>query len=271
MREISSKEYKKVVYNILHYVKTVCEDNGVDYYIAYGTLLGAVRHRGFIPWDDDIDIIMNRDNFKKLLNVMKHCTQKRYKLLSVENSARYDLPLPKVVDTNTLLVQNGRKNNTEIGAWLDIIIVDDVPNDECKRRKFLAKMNFFENVWEWTQYSRLSVKNARNISEMMRFTIYKILALPGSRCWSFFLNRQAQRYNHKDCEYFAAVAFAGGKRKAYLKSYLGIGTKLIFETDSYNAPERWDEYLTVAYGNYMELPPAEKRVSNHSFKVYWKE
>lgn len=271
MREIGLEEYKQVVYDTLYYVKTVCENNGIDYYIAYGTLLGAVRHKGFIPWDDDIDIIMDRDNFIKLLDVMKHEPQKRYQLLSVESSKKYDLPLPKIVDTNTLLVQSGRKQDTEIGAWVDIIIIDDVPNDEKKRRKFLKKMNFFENCWEWAQYSRLSVRNAKNLAQFVKFVIYKTLALPGSRRWSLFLNRKAQKYNHKNCEYFAAVAFAGGKRKAYSKRYLGAGTKLKFESDFYNAPERWDEYLTVAYGNYMELPPVEERISNHRFKVYWKE
>lgn len=271
MREIGLNEYKKVVYDTLHYVKTVCEDNDVDYYIAYGTLLGAVRHKGFIPWDDDVDIIMDRDNFIKLLDVMKNDSQERYQLLSIENSKEYDLPLPKVVDTNTVLVQSGRKHNTEIGAWVDIIVIDDVPTDERERKRFLSKMNFLENCWEWTQYSRLSVRNARNIVELAKFMIYKVLALPGSRCWSFILNKQAQKYNHKGCKHFAAVAFAGGKRKAYLKSCLGAGTRLMFETDSYNAPEKWDEYLTVAYGNYMKLPPVEKRISNHDFNVYWRE
>lgn len=78
MVEIGLEEYKDVVYNILHYIKTVCEENDIVYYIAYGTLLGAVRHKGFIPWDDDIDIIMDRQNYIEFLKAMNTERNGRY-------------------------------------------------------------------------------------------------------------------------------------------------------------------------------------------------
>jgi len=270
-RIIQLEEYKEIVNGVLSYIKEFCRKNNITYYLAYGSLLGAVRHKGFIPWDDDVDIIMDRENFERFTSCMRQENHPYYKLAWLTEQKEYDLPLPKVVDTRTELEQAGRKSNLRIGAWVDILIIDDVPDDPVKREKVLCKFNWYEHIWAWSQYDSLSVRNAKSLRSFVKCMIYRVLALPGSRFWSKQLYRLAKRYNGKNSGYFSALTFSGGKRKAYRKDWLGKGAEVEFEGERYTAPENWDAYLTHAYGDYMTLPPKEKQVSNHSFNVYYKD
>lgn len=107
MREIKDiKEIQKIELNILKYFKSVCVANGLRYYMAFGTLIGCVRHKGFIPWDDDIDVFMPYSDYLKLVQIFKNSDQKKYKLVSYETDDRYTAALPKIIDTDTHLIQN---------------------------------------------------------------------------------------------------------------------------------------------------------------------
>lgn len=268
--EIHAEEYKKIVNEVLAYTDKVCRQNNITYYLAYGSLLGAVRHKGFIPWDDDIDIIMDRKNFEQFISSVRNDGHNYYKLMWITEDKEYDLPLPKIVDTRTRLKQTGRKSNICIGAWVDILIIDDVPDDLSKQKRVLKKFDFYEECWNWSQYSMFSIKNSKNIKQVIRFFIMRLLSMPGSRYWAKKMNREAGKYNDKGYKTFSALTFSGGKRKVYLKEWLGAGCDVEFEGEKYRAPENWHEYLKNAYGDYMKLPPVEKQVSNHNFTVYYK-
>ena len=123
LNEISTNEYKEIVNDVLIYLHEICKKNNILYYLAYGSLLGAVRHKGFIPWDDDVDVIMDRVNFERFVQTVHDDSHQYYKLMWLTEDKTYDLPLPKLVDNRTELVQSGRKSKVPIGAWVDIMLL----------------------------------------------------------------------------------------------------------------------------------------------------
>ncbi|MBQ7011684.1 MAG: LicD family protein [Clostridia bacterium] len=270
-RVVDSEEYKVLAKDVLTYVDEICRKNGIVYYMAYGTLLGAVRHQGFIPWDDDVDIIMDRDNFERFITCSRKADHPFYKLMWLTEQSDFDLPLPKVVDTRTELKQAGRRSDLCLGAWVDILIIDDVPDDPAKQKKALKEFDLYEKFWSWSQYSALTVKSASSVRSFVVSVICRIMSLPGSRFWSKKLYKWSARYNGKGYGSFSALTFSAGKRRAYRKEWLGNGSELLFEGKLYMAPENWDAYLTNTYGDYMQLPPKDKQVSNHNFTVYYKD
>lgn len=124
-------ELKFISYNILKFVADFCEINNIKYYLFAGTLLGAIRHEGFIPWDDDIDIAIPRDDYEKFIIEFDRNNDVNYKVLSIENSNKYYLPYAKVIDNRTLLFEDG-KESMPIGVFIDIFPLDSIPDKSCR-------------------------------------------------------------------------------------------------------------------------------------------
>ena len=130
MREITVDENKALVLDVLSFIHTKCTENNIHYYLAYGTLLGAVRHGGFIPWDDDVDIFMPYTDYLKFVELMRKDRESRYKLVSYEMDKNFTSPLPKMIDSKTLLVQNyAFIEKVEIGTYVDIFILNGAGNE----------------------------------------------------------------------------------------------------------------------------------------------
>ena len=105
MRKLSIEEAKQSELDILAFIDSFCKKNNIDYFINYGTLIGAIRHKGFIPWDDDIDISMTRENYERFIQLFKR-EQSKYKILTLETDERYYNNFIKVVDSTTRIVDN---------------------------------------------------------------------------------------------------------------------------------------------------------------------
>lgn len=270
-KQIDSAGYKNCARDILAYIDEVCRKNNIKYYLMFGTLLGAVRHKGFIPWDDDIDVAMDRKNFLQLIDAVREDNHPYYKLMWLTEKADYDLPLPKMIDTRTELIQAGRKSELMLGIWVDVFILDDVPDDLRKQKKTLNTFAFAEEIWNYSQYRFYSLRKKPNWRAKAKWIIYSCLALPGSRFWANIMYRAANKHNGKSAQHFAPLVFCGIKRIAYKKEWFGNGAELEFEGRNYMVPQNWDALLTSIYGDYMTPPPEDKRNSRHGFTVYYKE
>ena len=134
-KEIDLSEFKQIASGILYDFDSICRKHGIVYSITYGTLLGAVRHKGYIPWDDDIDIMMTRKEYNKFLSYGIGELEKNHKLLSLETTPEYESPLPKIIDTNTILHQlNHIPESIDLGVYIDIFLLDKVPINKNIRR-----------------------------------------------------------------------------------------------------------------------------------------
>lgn len=271
--ELTTEQLKNRCVEILSYLDNICRKNDIQYYLAYGTVIGAVRHKGFIPWDDDIDICMTRENFYKLAKTLKEDGESRFKLLWVGSDSHYTLPLPKVIDTETELFIKSQKPQKRLGVFVDVFILDNVPNDEKTRERFFKKLEKYEHLWTISQYKRTKLKNP-TIRAVVKRILYTGVYWTNPRFFAVKLEKLARKYYGTDCERIGTMSWAGSNRRkqAMKKEIFGEkgGVELFFENKKYFAPEQYDKYLKTFYNDYMQLPPEDQRVSNHTMVAYLK-
>lgn len=272
MRELTLKQMQEIELGILKYIRDICDEYNINYYLAYGTLLGAVRHQGFIPWDDDVDIWMPREDFTKFMNVIKENPHPVYELVCFEMDSRFTAPLPKVIDNRTRLCQNyAFIEKVELGVYVDIFILDGVGDDIST-----ANANYNKSMEIYKKWFRADTKmfppGKKKFGSFLRWVRnlrYKARGIP------YFLEKLIQnnsRYSFYDSDYVAALnAGTPDANSALFENKLfGQESELIFENEEFRVPSDYEVILKSCYGNYRELPPEEKRVSHHCYTVNWK-
>lgn len=239
-----------------------CVDNGLIYYALGGTMLGAARHEGFIPWDDDVDIGMPRSDYEKLAKLMAEKTfDGKYVLETPSTSAKeFNYPFSKIYDTETTLIENNRYK-IKRGIFLDIFPLDGIGNsfeDGLKNYKRAKKL-----------YNRLllrvaGIRKGRKLYKNLGVVMFRLL--PGTPKKALAkLVQECKQHDYDQCSYVANLLGAWGEREISPKNVFGKPTLYKFEGIQIYGVEKYDEYLTTVYGNWRQPPPAEKQVSHHDF------
>ena len=268
-KEIDASEVKPLLNDILKNIKDIAKNNDIDFYLDSGTLLGAVRHSGFIPWDDDIDIIVKREDYQKLIDAINR-ESSRYKVLTIYNNESYYYPFAKVVDTNTVMFEKGEPENKDLGLYVDIFPVDNIPDDQAERDAMFAELiKLRRRFW----YCRMDDDQMKKYPIQRQLKIAIVKNIYGLKYLGKKIDKLSRKYQKTDTKYAVDIVWAipDDMHKLLIpKEWYGTPKELAFEGVNYPVPNEYDKYLTVCYGNYMELPPEEARVSNHSFKAFWK-
>lgn len=262
---LSREECKQIQVNILVEVARICKENGLKYCLAYGTLLGAVRHKGFIPWDDDIDIFLMREDYEKLAEIMKEkkdCEWLDY--VDGSNSLNYYYPFAKAVDNRTLAKQVD--NHTEHGIWVDIFPLDTVPLDEKRCASFLRRNQFLRN---WILAMTTDFSKPAHVNKFFAKFILNLLAiLVGKERLYHYTIKYNKKYVGKNTGFVACLSTPYVKKERMEKNKLSETVDLPFENVFFSAPKEWDWYLKKLYGDYMQLPPEDKRKTHQM--IAWK-
>ena len=245
-------EYKNVVLRILLCFDEFCKKNNIIYSLYAGTLLGAIRHKGFIPWDDDIDVIMDRENYKKFLLKISEFDNNYEVLPMLYDSPIASARMAKIFDKRTCIKEIGA-NNYE-GAFIDVFCVLDNKYISKKRNsRYFKKYRLLTNLIE-IKKNRININVLKRHGKiqilMSKFISYKRLKKKISKihCYEGFTD-------------FCTTSF--GIEYILKKSYFSELIQVEFEGHLFNAPREFDEYLKILYGNYMEMPPKDKQIPHH--------
>lgn len=263
MREITDlDELKNIELEVMKKLHNFCEENNIKYVLSFGTLIGAVRHKGFIPWDDDIDIFMERNDYEKFLKLFPNKNQELgLKMANHMTPIYYGRVLTKVFDINTVLTEPQYKSDDPIGVFVDVWPLDGLPNNKIKRRLVLLQALILKKM-----LLSSSMKNDSSYSFLKKAAI-TIGNLFDSKQLVHKLDALAKKHNNKDSEYL--FCYAGQDAVYHRKSF----EKVIlseFEDTSFYIPVKYDEILTAEFGDYMQLPPENERVPHHVLNTYYK-
>ena len=269
MKEIDLNEVRQLQINLLDYAISICKRENIRVSLDAGTLIGAVRHKGYIPWDDDIDITMPREDYNKLINILSCSEHSRYKLFCSKTNDEYYYPFAKLVDVGTILFEESVHQISGLGVNIDIFPQDDLPNDEKKCRKFQKRVHSMRCRVMYAVNKPVSILS---LLEHPRDNFKRILyTWLGWKKELPKLENYVQKYNSPNAEYCEQLVSTSNIYRKGKKSFFDEYTELEFEGKMYPVIKEYDKYLRNAYGDYMQLPPPEKRVTHHDFKAYIKE
>lgn len=251
--------------DMAYFVKKICEKHNIQYFLIAGTLLGAVRHKGFIPWDDDLDIGMLRKDFEKFIEIFDECSNQKYHLQTWDTEENFALPIAKIRLNNTLYVEkNSLDLNINQGIYIDILPFDNIPDSIFLQKKqdiktyilkrlLLIKLNY--TLWEDNEsykkkvYSVLKIfTNILSVNKL-KVTLYKEMV----------------KYNSIDT--YKVVTFGGSygyQKESICKSYFEEIDYFKFENIEFTSFSSYEKYLTHLYGDFTKLPPKEKRYNRHN-------
>ena len=233
-----------------------CDENQINYVVAYGTTLGAIRHKGFIPWDDDIDLMMLRKDYNKFLNVMDKINSEKYEIFTMENTKNYYKLLAKISLKGTRTYDFWHNNaDFEMGLCIDIFILDDIPLNNFQKSIFLKRRAFHRklaDILEITNSDMYISRNKEIIGRILKrfFDIFHINQ-------KFLINQNKRlRKEKKGAIECCDLAY----NFIFPKDIFENPIKVKFENIEVNIPNDWDGYLKEVYGDYMELPPENERI-----------
>lgn len=266
MKKIDTEEIRRIQLDILNSIDVFCRKNNIKYSLAYGTLLGAIRHKGFIPWDDDIDIAMTRSNYERFITEF-YDESNTYKIYNSRTDNDVNIFFTKISDTRTIVIEDGNSKN--LGISVDLFPIDyleDTYEDSIK------------HLYTYKKIVRLMTIKNRGVHAVKSF--HKKIIISLLKVFLFFINK------HKPALIFDSMVKKHKNRKAkYSCMIIDIDKNQIqesniwenyinikFEGKEYMAIEDFDTYLKCAYGDYMKIPPIEKRIPKHDFRgIYWIE
>ena len=264
MKTIKTEDLKGIQLDILNDIHQYCIANNIRYSIAYGTLLGAVRHKGYIPWDDDIDIMMPREDYERFIKTYGNSI---YRIADLSNNPEYGLPFAKVEDYRTIMDEYV-EGKTVYGVYVDVFPVDNVPDNIFKRKYFYWKVSCWGVLYN---LKTVKTQKGRNIiKNIMLVASHLVLHFVSKRYIAYKISEMATTYVHNDTDYMGVVAVPDVYIDYVPSRFFDDYVELPFETLIVKAIKAYDKDLKAAYGDYMQLPPVEKRVSHHVFNAYWK-
>ncbi|MDE5990880.1 MAG: LicD family protein, partial [Clostridia bacterium] len=271
MKEINIDEMRERLIAMTEFLDKLCDENGLTLYMSGGTLLGAVRHKGFIPWDDDIDVYLARPDYDKLIEIFRqNGNDGKFKLLSHELDDNYLYTFAKLIDTDTLLIEAGGDAGTEMGLFVDVFPIDGLGSDIKTAKKHMRKCNKYITL----NLSLLVKSWRKNVSFFKNFAIacLRVLAkMYGANKLHKKLYALVRSLPYEESKYVGEIIDEIGDKRIMLKSEMYEEYELLdFEYTKFKAPKNWDKWLTQFYGDYMQLPPVEKQVLTHGYQLYRK-
>lgn len=261
---LTARQIQLVGLNLLKYFDEVCRSHDLRYFLSGGTLLGAVRHQGFIPWDDDVDVMMPRPDYERLMQLLAEDDHPRYRFM-MDDGNKYSTPYLRLLDTHTDVCYDGYTIATVPHLFLDIFPIEGLPDDEKQCRQFYKKMRMYDIMYRAVRKQKF-LPNER--LQLLKVVVRAAARLTGgSAAWCRRFDRAAKKIEFGTTRYAGVCLIAHyGVREMMPAEVFQGSVPVRFEDGEFPAPVGYDRYLRGLYHDYMQLPPEEKRVSGHKIK-----
>ena len=265
MQLLSLDESKHRMLLILKEFDSFCRIHQLRYSLSEGTLLGAVRHKGFIPWDDDIDIVMPRSDYESFIKLWNDTYL--YELIMAGKSRLWPFPFIRIADKETVVCQNESDSSFYTGGlWIDVFPIDNCPDDSELFRQFSRRISIYNKLYriktrdKWIR--ELSIY--RNL--LWLIAKFMLLPIPGE----ILRNKRDAEMRKYNCFNTSRAGFWApiSGRFRYFPSFFNDYSLLLFEDAYYRVISSYHEYLTLLYGDYLLLPPIEDRVPKHKYQAF---
>lgn len=263
--DVALEKLKKIEVEMLKEVISVCDTLKIKYYLIGGTLLGAVRHKGFIPWDDDIDIAMTRADYEKFIKAAPALLPKNLFVQTNKSEQELLANFAKIRNCDTTFIETSVKNlNINHGVFVDIFPLDIFCDGKLSEKMFLFTKHCL----------RLRIEKGFCLDRIKRSSFVKRAVNKVLSAFLFWVSpergvklREKLFTYYKKGSRLANHSGAWGKKEIVPADWYGDGVFLEFEGISVRCPKEYDKWLTRVYGDYMKLPPLEKRISHHFVEV----
>lgn len=263
-KEINNSEIKPILLNLLITFDRICRENDIKYSLCGGTLLGAIRHKGFIPWDDDVDVFVTRENYEKFCNVFhKYKKAHNIELLNYFKNGYY-ATFAKMIDTRTFSSENSR--NEKLGVWMDIHIIEKMPTKNIEfYREFVRDINEIRYLGS-NNYFNVSGNNFTSaLKRFLKRFVRPFKKATIRRSIELFLKHNEGREE---------ISFSFGNKIEFWCNMPNLNfdnlIEVRFENISVMCISSYDTYLHMKYGNYMIVPKPEERILHDVKTCFWK-
>lgn len=269
---MSMKEIQSVSLEILKKIADICDQEGLKYSLAWGTLIGAVRHKGYIPWDDDVDIQMPRPDYERLKEFFNKNADALYPLRLFDNSVNgYPYMLARV-SNDDYVIDTINEKPCGMGIFVDIYILDGTGDT-------------YEDAWNYAsktcKYPRLIFLSTRKyyhfgttkgfLKRLFKVFVFIYAKIMGKEYFERKLLSIISQKPYDQKDYVGCVSWCERPKYAVIKkSEFEDMIDFQFENYKFKGPREYDKYLRIWYGDYMQLPPEKERIYHHLYKAYKK-
>ena len=263
MKELTLQELKEIEFDILKMFDAFCKEHNIRYFLAFGTLLGAIRYKKFIPWDDDIDVLVPREDYDRLIQLFKD--NDRYQLFAFEKKESYPFPFAKLCDMTTRKEETVYNNRITLGVDMDIFPLDAFDNNFEEAKKESTRIKKYMNGLGFTKINKPQTNNP------LKYLVWKvILAYHKILGHKYYIRKIVKECcKVKDSSYLGAKVWCIWDERGIIPAEVFADATLVeFEGEMFPAPIGYDTYLTCLYGDYMPEPPKEKQKTHHFFTAY---
>ena len=271
MKQLSASEARLIQIEVLKAFRNMCLENNLRYSLYAGTLIGALRHKGFIPWDDDIDVAMMRDDYERFHALFADkCPINYLKLYDSRDESMFHFPFMKLADTRTLQVSPGKEQDVlELGLHIDIFAIDGMPRYRWLAIFHLLVLKFIRHCDEMS-FLRIGVKG-RSFVKRCVVILFKIITFGAKPpFWHRLHNKLASVYKVSDTRWAGNTVWGYAEKELVPKECYDGELQVCFENECFSAFGGADTYLRTVYGDYMKPPPGEVQLGNHVVASYMK-
>ena len=257
-REVSEKENKKLLLDMMQYVHEFCEEKGIQYFLYFGSLLGAVRHKGFIPWDDDMDICMTRKEYERFIKCFPKGKDTRYSVMTYRDKNHYQ-PYAKIVDNYTRILE---REDKPIGIYIDLFIIDNEGKTFSEAGRFMHLVSFFVRL----RYGHVLQYRESASHNKIVYGARKALAklTDENELLRIIDNVSRLKESEELSEYVGAVNASGYNERQILRGeWFKEDITVPFEDREFRIPKDYHDILKTIYVNYMDLPAESSRTGYH--------